>query len=226
LEEPPSPARVAVLADLADRISALVRPHPIRVAIDGPDTAGKTTLADELAGELARRCREVVRASIDGFHRARPERHLQGRDSALGYYEDSFNYRQLARVLLDPLGPGGSRLYRSRVFDYRRDLADAAPLLTAAEDAILLFDGVFLLRPELAALWDLKIFLSVTSEEIIRRARIRDAELFGSADEAEAQYRVRYLPAQVHYSATALPHEAADIVIANDDPQQPVLVRK
>jgi uridine kinase len=215
-----------VLAALADRVSALVRPHPIRVAIDGPDTAGKTTLADELAGELARRRREVIRASIDGFHRPRAERYRQGRDSALGYYEDSFDYRQLAGVLLHPLGPGGSRLYRARVFDYRRDLADVAPTLEAAEDAILIFDGVFLLRPELATSWDLRVFLSVTSDEIIRRARIRDAELFESADEAEARYRVRYLPAQLLYSDSVLPHEIADIVIANDDPRRPVFLRE
>jgi uridine kinase len=72
----------------------------------------------------------------------------------------------------------------------------------------------------------LRVFLSVTSDEIIRRARIRDAELFESADEAEARYRVRYLPAQLLYSDSVLPHEIADIVIANDDPRRPVFLRE
>jgi len=32
-----------------------------------------------------------------------------GRDSPVGFYLDSFDYAGLKKVLLDPLGPGGSR---------------------------------------------------------------------------------------------------------------------
>ena len=46
-------ARQAVLNQLAAGIAALRPPHPLRVAIDGIDAAGKTTMADELATILA-----------------------------------------------------------------------------------------------------------------------------------------------------------------------------
>ena len=39
--------RQNLVRNLASRIVEVVRPHPIRVAIDGVDAAGKTTLADE-----------------------------------------------------------------------------------------------------------------------------------------------------------------------------------
>jgi uridine kinase len=52
--------------------------HPLRVALDGPDAAGKTTLADELAARLVPGDRDVIRASIDGFHRPRLERRRRG----------------------------------------------------------------------------------------------------------------------------------------------------
>jgi uridine kinase len=78
------------IRELVDRIEAVRRPHPIRVAIDGIDAAGKTTLANELASVLRRRGRDVVRASIDGFHRPRAERYSRGDLSAEGYYLDSF----------------------------------------------------------------------------------------------------------------------------------------
>jgi hypothetical protein len=42
---------------------------------------------------------------------------------------------------------------------------------------------VFLLRPELVDAWDFRVLLTVASQEVIRRARIRDAELYGSPDE-------------------------------------------
>ncbi|HET9506563.1 MAG TPA: hypothetical protein VFO81_01360 [Gaiellaceae bacterium] len=220
-----SASRADVLAAVADRITTLSLSHPIRVAIDGPDTAGKTTLADELRLELTSRGRDVIRASIDGFHRPRQERYRQGRDSPMGYYEDSFDYGQLVEGLLDPLGPDGNRRYRAQVFDYLNDSPNRSAMMTATDHAVLLFDGVFLLRPELSGMWDLGIFLSIAFDEIVRRARVRDADVFGSAAEAEARYRARYVPAQRHYLRSVQPQDIADIVIANDDPNRPVLVR-
>jgi uridine kinase len=41
--------RSELLDYLAGRINGLEQPHPVRVALDGPDAAGKTTLAQELS---------------------------------------------------------------------------------------------------------------------------------------------------------------------------------
>lgn len=134
--------------------------------------------------------------------------------------------RSIARIqcgLLDPLGERGNRLYRTRVFDYRTDQPVHSRVLKAAGDAVLVFDGVFLLRPELADAWDFRIFVSVGSDEIVRRARIRDAGLFGSPDGAEQRYRTRYLPAQQHYLEIVHPDHLADVVVDNDDPARPHL---
>lgn len=40
----PTPQRRQTLSQLADLILEVERPHPLRVAIDGIDAAGKTTL--------------------------------------------------------------------------------------------------------------------------------------------------------------------------------------
>jgi uridine kinase len=39
--------------------------HPVRVAVDGIDAAGKTTLADALVNPLSQLGRGVIRASND-----------------------------------------------------------------------------------------------------------------------------------------------------------------
>ena len=188
--------RAAVVAELADRIEAVRRPHPVRVAIDGSDAAGKTTLADELASVLRRRGREVVRVSIDRFHRPRAERYRRGELSPEGYYHDSFDYAALREAI-------------------RRT--------QSSQDSILLVGGIFLLRPELVDQWDLRIFVSVEPDEALRRALERDAALFGSREEAERRYRLRYQPGQRLYFAEACPLHAADVVVVNDDPARPAI---
>jgi uridine kinase len=215
--------RAALIERLAEAIESVARPHPIRVAIDGPDAAGKTTLADELAALLRDRGRSVIRASIDGFHRPRAERYRAGEASAQGYYEDSFQYDALRHALLEPLRPGGNRTYRTAVFDHRADAAAETAPSRAPDDAILLLDGVFLLRPELAGSWDLRIFVLVGFDEVLRRALERDRSLFATAAELERRYRSRYIPGQQLYYAVAKPEESADLVVDNDDPDHPRL---
>ncbi len=95
-----------LFAPLVDHILSREGAHPLRVAIDGIDAAGKTTLADTLVQPLEARGKPVIRASIDGFHRPRAERYRQGTDSPVGYYDDSFDYTALRDALLRPLGPG------------------------------------------------------------------------------------------------------------------------
>ena len=118
--------REIALSQLADAIVSLQRSHPLRVAIDGIDASGKTTLADQLAPVIEQRGRPVIRASIDGFHRPRSERYRRGPDSPEGYYEDSFDCASLQSALLHPLGPNGSRLYRHAIFD----VGDDIPIVT------------------------------------------------------------------------------------------------
>ena len=209
-----------LVAELAALVATLRPPYVPRVAIDGPDAAGKTMLADELARALTG-IRPAIRAGVDGFHHPRAVRRRRGEESAEGYYEDAFDYEAVRSRLLDPLGPGGDRRYRTAAFDHRTDAPTAAEWRTAADDAVLLFDGVFLLRPVLRDRWDLTILVEITPDETLRRALVRDGDLFGGPANVRRRYRRRYLPAQELYRAEAAPAARADIVIDNNDPYRP-----
>ena len=216
--------RSELLAALAGRICALRLTHPVRVAIDGIDAAGKTSLAGELADSLIARGRPVIHASVDGFHRPREERYQRGALSPEGYYRDSFDYAALLEALLLPLGPGGSRAYRQSAYDYRADRPIAAAEEVAAPDAALVMDGVFLLRPELADLWDFRILVEVPFAVALERAERRDAALFGSVEAVRARYLKRYIPGQQLYFEEARPRERADAIVRNEDPAHPILL--
>jgi uridine kinase len=217
-------SRQQTIQALAERLESIQRPHPVRVAIDGIDAAGKTTLADELASALAAAGRAVIRASVDGFQRPRAERYRRRDTSPLGYYEDAFDYPALQAALLLPLGPGGNRLYRRAVFDVRHDAPLRAPTETAPYDALLLVDGVFLLRPELVDLWDYTIFVRLDFEMGLRRALERDLPVFGSSEVIQQRYLQRYYPGQRLYFERAMPEQRADAIVDNSEASHPKLI--
>jgi uridine kinase len=206
---------------LVQTIRRMTCTHPTRVAIDGIDAAGKTMLADEIAAALQEEQRPVIRASIDGFHRPKKERYRRGELSPEGYYYDSFDHVAVKQNLLQPLGPGGTGEYRVKVFDFRKDSPILSPVMSAPDDAILLFDGVFLLRPELNDHWDLRIFIHVDFDVSLRRVLSRDLPLFGSEDAVVERYEKRYILGQKMYLRQVRPQKIADIIIDNDDPQNP-----
>ena len=213
--------RGELLDRLAGAIDSATTPHPLRVAVDGPPAAGKTTLADELAVLLRTRGRQVIRATTESFQLPRAQRYRRGEFSPEANYHDSFDYDALRRVLLDPLGPDGDRRYQQAIYHIDTDTALSQPVTTAAADAVLLLDGVFLLRPELIDRWDLSIFVSAAFEQTLDRARTRDLARLGSATEVERRFRTRYIPAQKLYFATARPTDHADIIVHNDEPRLP-----
>lgn len=86
--------------DLVVRLAALVdqlrREHArVVVGVDGPDTAGKTTLADRLAAVVP----GSVRVSIDDFVRPRAERYGMGEFDPQGYYRNSFDDAAMLAVI-------------------------------------------------------------------------------------------------------------------------------
>ncbi|GII65143.1 hypothetical protein Skr01_52280 [Sphaerisporangium krabiense] len=217
-------ARGELVSWLVEAIRSVSTAHPLRVAVDGPPAAGKTTLADELAVVLRAQDRDVIRATIDDFLFPRAQRYRRGRYSAEACYFDAHDRAALCRVLLDPLGPGGDRKFQRAVYDSDTDTPLSPPPTTAPADAVLLFDGVFLLRPELVDRWDLRIFVSVPFEQTVDRARDRSTALTGSTahtTEIERSWRDRYIPAQQLYFATARPTDHADIIVYNDQLQRP-----
>lgn len=212
--------------DLVDRLAAAVTDlsrvqDRVLVGVDGPDAAGKTMLADRLAEVLQI---PALRASIDGFHRPRELRYQRGDLSAEGYYRDSFDYPALLGDCLAPFLSGADQVQIAR-YDYRADASRPARDADVPARAVLIVDGVFLLREQLRDLWTLSIYLSVSPQETLRRAMVRDVDLFGSREEIKQRYLGRYLPGQALYRSEVGPEAVADVVVNNDDVDAPKVDR-
>ena len=198
----------SVFETLAAEISAL-RGSPL-VAIDGVDGSGKTTFAKNLAAQL--NARPVIVIHVDDFLNPSEIRHRRGRQSPEGFWLDSYDYDALERYVLDPLTPGGSRQYRQR--------RDSDAYLVAADGAIVLVEGLFLHRDELASRWDYSIFLDVPFGITAQRMNLRDGT---NADPGHPSMN-RYVGGQRLYFAAAKPWTHANRVIDNSHPNVPVIV--
>jgi uridine kinase len=212
-----APQRTDTLHALAQEVLQNYSRGRVIVAIDGADGAGKTVFADSLAGELRSLGHAVFRASIDDFHQPRALRYAKGRDSADGFYEDSYDYPAFRRLLIEPFRAGGSAAFQTRYFDLEGDTLFPTERVEGPADAFLVVDGIFLLRPELKGIWNVSVWLDAPDD--VRRERMieRDGSHPGF-DEPRGQ---RYLAGQARYQREATPRTAASAIIDNTDYDHP-----
>jgi uridine kinase len=211
-------SKAEVIAGLADEILHNYGKGRAIVAVDGLDGAGKTRFADALAAQLGIGHRAVFRASIDDFHWPRVRRYARGRDSAEGFYRDSYDYETFKRVLVEPFrSPGAIGSFVLQAFDLKRDAPFEPKWSSGPADALLVVDGIFLNRPELRGLWNYSIWLDVEPDTAAARVIVRDAEEF----EHDIANPERYSGGQELYLAEATPREAATAIIDNNDYDHP-----
>jgi uridine kinase len=192
--------RHVVLEELSDALAAVHAPDRLtRIGIDGVDGAGKTSLAEEIAQLLTKRARPCVRVSLDFFEQPPAERYARGELSAEGYYLDAFDVERLRAHVLSLDGP---------------------------REVVVVVDGIFLQRPELADLWDATVWVEADLGAAAERALQRDRVRIDSVEAELERYRLRYLPAQRRYMEEERPHERATFVLRNTELDEPELVRQ
>ena len=212
--------RRKLLEHIARKSLALERERVI-VAIDGVDGSGKTTFADELAAAMATLGQSAIRASVDGFHNSREIRYLRGRSSPEGYFLDSYNYKLLEQDLLLPFRSGARTVQTAR-FDHKSNHEITSAFAEPEACSVLLIDGIFLHRDELARFWDLSVFLDVPFVVSYMRMAARD----GSNPDPDAPENHRYLEGQRIYLRQCKPQDRATVLIDNADLEAPRIVRE
>ena len=146
-----------------DRIIALHAAAPDRavlVGIDGWVAAGKSTFAAALAGELQLRGIGAAVVAADGFLRSAAALRDAGLTARKGVPE-SFDRPALHAFLAAVKAGDAPDAPRYSHADY--DVSTRATQSSAG--AVVLFEGVNVLSPDLAPLFDLKIYLDLPEDE-------------------------------------------------------------
>lgn len=202
---PISPDALAGL--LADRASAA---PGLRLAVDGPVAGDAHALADAVATELGRRALPVARVCADDFLRARSLRLEHGTDDPDAFGTGWYDLAALRREVLDPMAPGlDVRTWLPRLRDPAADRPYREPRRDAAAATVVVLDGRFLARWEIADAVDVRVHLEVTPAARARRV---------PADE-----QARVLPAWAEYLADYDPAASAAVVVRHDRPARPAV---
>ena len=188
------------------------------VAVDGVGGSGKTTFASALADAL--RPRPVIVLHADDFFQPAEIRHARGRHSPEGFWLDSYDYTALRTWALEPLTTTGDGRYRSASFDRASGRTFRPDVELAPPDALVLVEGTFLHRDELAPFWTCSLYLDVPFAETERRMADRDGL---SADDVH-RLMERYTGAQRLYFAAARPWQRASLVVDNTDLGRPRII--
>jgi uridine kinase len=216
----PTARRAEVLAALAHALVTLRPGKRAVVALDGVDGAGKTVLGHELT-ILVGPLREVHRASVDGFHRPRSQRYARGR-TAETFYRDSYDHDAIRQRLVVPFRAGEP--WVDAVHDVEREVElDPQPRPAAGPDAVLLVDGIFLHRRELADLWDASVWVEVPFEVSVSRGNARFGAVAAVEADPGSEVNARYVGGQRLYLGDVAPSARATWLLDNTDLAAPVL---
>lgn len=190
--------------ELVDLIAKLSRDriNPLIVAIDGRSGAGKSALAGALAAELGA-------AVIDGddFYSGGTAGQWEAMIPA-ERAEHCIDWRR-QRSVLEALAQGEEATWHP--YDWETDdgrLSDRS--CTCRPARVVILEGAYSARPELADLLDLRVMLDVPDEARKERLRRREGEHY------RAEWEARWASAEEYYFKNVMPPEAFDLVIRSE----------
>lgn len=190
----------------------------VTVAVDGAEGSGTGEFADDLAAVYREAGTATARASMRDFHLPRRTRHRNGPDDPVDYYERSFDYETLRRVLIDPFQLGGSTGFQTRAFDVSRDAPVVSEWTTGPADMVLIIDGPFLLRPQIRGALNYSVLIDVPLALVYARL----AASQGRDPDPDAASNARYVGGWRRYGTQIEPHYLASAVVDLSDRDRPL----
>ena len=176
------------------------------VAIDGRSGAGKSTLAGAVA--------EIVGAAVvpsDDFFAAEVPSSEWDRLSPAERVQDAIDWRRLRREAIEPLLAGKPARWRAFDFSARRPDGSyrlAAELRECAAASVILLDGAYSSRPELADLISLSVLVEAPAP--VREARLRARE----EDAFLREWHERWDAAEAHYFEQVRHRSSFDLIFS------------
>ncbi|MFD3274162.1 AAA family ATPase [Paenibacillus dendritiformis] len=186
------------IEQLIQAIDIVPRRHAtLVIGIDGCGGSGKSTLASQLAAE----CPNATVVHMDDFY-------LPSADIVEGSPMEKpvgadFDWQRMRRQVLCPLSQDREGRYQR----YDWDSDTLAEWHTVPMGGVVIVEGVYSIRHELAEQYDVTIWVDCPRETRLSRGLARDGE--GARD----MWVTNWMVAEDIYMAKHLPHQRADLVV-------------
>ncbi len=197
---------------------------PVLLAINGIEGTGKTVFAGQLTDYLNSIYIKSILVGIDGFHFNKATRYRQGRDSAKGYYEDSYDELAFVEKVLKS-SQSDDPNYTKASHDLETDEYLNLEPIKLDNDTVLITDGAYLFKANYRAHWDLKIYLKTSFDIARSRGIARDQHALGGFTQTEKKYKERYHKASEIYLKENEPEKIADLIIDNSNFEDLILLK-
>lgn len=167
------------------------------IGIDGCGGAGKSTLANKIKSKFS----TVAIVHMDDFYL--PSSQIVNEHPTNKSIGADFDWKRLLQEVLDPISNGIEGCYKR--YDWETD--SLAETHTVPAIGIVIIEGVYATRQELAEMYDLKIWVNCPRETRIKRGIARDGEA------ARDMWENNWMVAEDMYVESHKPHEFADFII-------------
>ena len=164
------------------------------IGINGVDTSGKTTFAKFLVKFLTNRNYKVQSIGIDEFHNASKIRN-SGNNPIDSYIDNAFNLDLLKEQILQPIKNKQIVKKQLKLLDLDSDLYTNVKDIDIDMSTIVIIEGVLLFREPIEEYFDIKIYIDISFNEVLRRAEIRDVPKYGEKflTKYKKQFALKYL---------------------------------
>ncbi|HDR7659994.1 uridine kinase family protein [Bacillus wiedmannii] len=167
------------------------------IGVDGCGGAGKSTLANKIKSKFS----TVTIVHMDDFYL--PSSQIINEHPMNKSIGADFDWKRLLQEVLDPISNGIEGCYKR--YDWETD--SLAETHTVPAIGIVIIEGVYATRQELAEMYDLKIWVNCPRETRIKRGIARDGE------PARDMWENNWMVAEDMYVESHKPHEFADFII-------------
>ncbi len=193
---------------MADRVAGAIteraRSGFALISIDGPGGSGKSTLAGAVAGQTAGAGRVTI-VHGDDFYRPMPA-HDRLLLSPQDGYQRYFDWQRLRDQVLIPLTCGTAAEYLR--YDWATHQLAAGEWHRVPRSGVVIVEGVYTARPELADFYDLTVWVEAPREVCLRRLKER------GHDHGPGNWNERWRAAEEHYVATTQPGARLDLTVS------------
>ncbi|MDA1966386.1 AAA family ATPase [Bacillus cereus] len=167
------------------------------IGVDGCGGAGKSTLANKIKNKFS----TVTIVHMDDFYL--PSAQIVNEHPTNKSVGADFDWKRLLQEVLEPIRNGIEGCYKR--YDWETD--SLAESYTVPANGIVIIEGVYATRQELAEMYDLKIWVNCPRETRIKRGIARDGEA------ARDMWENNWMVAEDMYVESHKPQGFADFII-------------